>query len=981
MKAALPAKIDAFGSLRIVSRRGLAALLLPIFRPTHAKAAIVNDDSLTLRFASKNADVPFSDVEEVKVERGWFGSAVRIRIFSGVKVLSGLAPGDTYAFAATVEEARIRWWQRLLATDAELLRTVYSGVTALADPPRYIAMNVFLALERGAQEVAARIPSRYPDQLSPTNEIQMLKPIRQFLADPSAARARANAVFVANELVRSKEFLDSVEARPLTAEQRRAVVIDEDRNLVVAAAGSGKTSVIVAKAGWLLRKGYRRPSELLLLAYAKDAQLEMEERVRSRLGEDSVSGLAVRTFHGLGVSIIGEAEGKRPMLAKVAEDDKAMFDLLKAIIKELLADRKFSSLMVTWFECHFAPYRSEMDFKNQGEYWDYIRANEIRSLNGEKLKSYEECEIANFLYLNGIPYEYERPYEHDTASSSRRQYQPDFYLPDTGIYIEHFALSASGKTPPFIDQAEYLRSMEWKRRLHTERGTILIETFSHEKAAGKLTENLAEKLAAHGVVLAPIPAEEVFAVLERQGRVDTFTRLVATFLQHFKGGQLTLAEVEQRAAKSADVPRAKAFVTVFGKIFDLYQRWLVERRQIDFHDMIIKATEHVETGRYKSPFGYILVDEFQDISPGRARLLKALLDQSRTAQLFAVGDDWQAIYRFAGSDIAIMRGFRERFGKTERIDLGTTFRCVDRIAATATKFVLKNAAQIHKEVSSVTRADGPCVHVGLPSEDGTDLLKNALAAIATDAKTRGGKANVLLLGRYRHSRPENLTQLAREHPSLQIDFKTVHRSKGLEADYVVVLGLCSGKYGFPAEIADDPILDIVLAEPEGHPNAEERRLLYVAVTRARRRAFLLADGGPPSSFVLELIGQGYDVTVFGRPPEEKVPCPKCVAGRLERRDGSQGSFYGCSNWPYCDRTQPACPHCGTGLPSKTKSGFRCLDCDQTIEACPRCDGWLQSRTGKYGPFLGCTNWPVCDYTRDLRQATAPPAFNGSIEKL
>ena len=234
---------------------------------------------------------------------------------------------------------------------------------------------------------------------------------------------------------------DRIETRPLTDEQRRSVVVNEDRNLVIAAAGSGKTSVIVAKAGWLLQKSYRPPSELLLLAFASDAQKEMQQRIRDRLGEETSNKLTVRTFHSLGMSIIGEVEDRRPTLAKVATDDKALRKLLKDIIAELLDDSELSEVMVTWFQEHFTPYKSEYEFKTQGEYWDYIRANEIRSLKGDKVKSFEECEIANFLYLNGVPYEYEHRYEYDTATSERRQYQPDFYLSEAGIYIEHFALN------------------------------------------------------------------------------------------------------------------------------------------------------------------------------------------------------------------------------------------------------------------------------------------------------------------------------------------------------------------------------------------------------------------------------------------------------------------------------------------------------------------------------------------------------------
>ena len=261
----------------------------------------------------------------------------------------------------------------------------------------------------------------------------------------------------------------------------------------------------------------------------------------------------------------------------------------------------------------------------------------------------------------------------------------------------------------------------------------LVETFSHERAAGTLLRNLEKKLRACGVTLSPIPPTEVFATLEEQGWIDPFMSLVATFLRHFKGARLSHEQAKQRAANMKDRVRAEAFLAVFRPIFERYEETLARSGQIDFHDMIARATEHVEAGRYRSPFGYILVDEFQDISPDRARLLKALLDRSPGAQLFAVGDDWQAIFRFAGSDIGIMREFSQHFGDSERLSLETTFRCTDRIAAVATDFILRNPAQIQKTVRSIHRAEGPCVHVGLPGEQKPSLLKEALDRIAEDA--------------------------------------------------------------------------------------------------------------------------------------------------------------------------------------------------------------------------------------------------------
>nr|WP_144243537.1 UvrD-helicase domain-containing protein [Azospirillum argentinense] len=921
-----------------VTRTTLASVLFAVLRPTHARAATLDGETMTLVFATGEVSVPVATLEAIAVDVGWLWANLRLRAGARDYVLSGVAQRDARGFANAGEAARVAWWTRALSARAAALRSVRQRIAQLADPPRYMAHHVFSALERDARAAIASLPAALPKDVPDSDEVRALRAIRDFLNDPEGHRARANAAFVVKEPARSKDFFDRVETKPLTDEQRRAVVVDEDRTLVVAAAGSGKTSVIVAKAGWLVWKRYRPPAELLMLAFATDARAEMEQRIRKRLGDAVASGLTVRTFHGLGMAIIGEAEGKRPTLATVAEDDKALFDLLKSIVADLLADPAFSRVMVTWFQSHFAPYKSASEFRNHGEYWSYIRANDIRSLKGEKLKSFEECEIANFLFLNGVPYEYERPYEHETATPDRRQYQPDFYLPDAGIYIEHFALSASGNTPPFIDREEYRRSMAWKRRLHADRGTVLIETFSHEKAAGRLTDNLATKLAAHGVALSPIRPGEVFAILESQGRVSPFTRLVATFLQHFKGGHVTLAETSRRAAARPDRPRAEAFLAVFGRIFERYQGWLAARRQIDFHDMILKATEHVETGRYTSPFGYILVDEFQDISPGRARLLKALLDQSPSNQLFAVGDDWQAIYRFAGSDIAVMRGFADRFGASARVDLGTTFRCADRIAATATRFVLKNPAQLRKDVTAVARANGPCVHIGLPGAEGSDLLRKALRAIAAETATIRETATVLLLGRYRHTQPRDMDALAREHPGLRLSFMTVHGAKGLEADYAIVLGLGTGRFGFPTEIADDPILDLVLAAPEGYPNAEERRLLYVALPAPSAGSFSSRTAISPR--------------------RSSVSCSRtattspCSAGRRRRRFPARGAWKGdCS---------AATAHGGrsTGVRTGPTAGTPRMP---ALTAAPAC---------RSAPMEASGAWTAASRSRSARDVTA-----------
>ena len=245
-----------------VGRTGLASFLLALLRPGDAKAATVDADVLTLALPFGTRTIPIQEIESAGVARAWFWSATKIRHAFGREAVSGLSRHQARELANALEAARLDWWRRALAARVEVLRPVHDRVAQLGDPPRYMARSAFSELERDVQDVVEQLPPRWPDELSDTAEVQMLKGIRHVLKDPDHHRSVANKTYVANELVRSREFFDRIEARPLTDEQRKAVVVDEDRNLVVAAVGSGKTSVIVAKAGWLLQKGYRQPSEL-----------------------------------------------------------------------------------------------------------------------------------------------------------------------------------------------------------------------------------------------------------------------------------------------------------------------------------------------------------------------------------------------------------------------------------------------------------------------------------------------------------------------------------------------------------------------------------------------------------------------------------------------------------------------------------------------------------------------------------------------
>jgi DNA helicase IV len=247
---------------------------------------------------------------------------------------------------------------------------------------------------------------------------------------------------------------------------------------------------------------------------------------------------------------------------------------------------------------------------------------------------------------------------------------------------------------------------------------------------------------------------------------------------------------------------------------------------------------------------------------GRADLLRALKAQHDDARIFAVGDDWQSIYRFAGPDPSLMRHFGEEFGGRfgsevavhSTVDLGRTFRSVDRIALPARAFVLQNPAQITKQVIPASESAIPALFVALcPTAQGDAVLHDVLTRLSEQAEQEAdAPVSVLLLARYRFRKPKNMAQLSRSFPGLSIRFLSIRASKGLEADHVIILRAEEGRLGLPSEIVDDPVLDLVLPEPERFSHAEDRRVFYVALTRAELSVTVLASEERPSAFVVEL---------------------------------------------------------------------------------------------------------------------------------
>jgi DNA helicase-4 len=742
--------------------------------------------------------------------------------------------------------------------------------------------------------------------------VDSIKEFGKYYSSLPSLRTTYNQNFVTSEKIKYEELFDNIEGRALDNQQRECVVKNEANNLVIAGAGTGKTTTIVGKVKYLIAKGYKRkPDELLVLSFTNASAKEMAERIKKETNQD----IDVMTFHKLGKEIIAEVEGKQPSITGIN-----LNDFITEKFFRFIKTKEYLHLVNDFFFAYLKEYKNRFDFKNEGEHIAYLKNCRIKTLRNETVKSFEEMEIANFLTLNGIKYEYERYYEVDTADKRYGKYRPDFYLPEYAIYVEHFGIDRHGNVPSFFTgdgqlsaKEKYNQGIQWKRELHKQHKTILVETYTYEKIEGVLTENLRKKLVTQGVQFKPFCEEDSLKLIENDDNkvLDSLVSLMNTFIVLLKANGYTTDQITEKNRQNNDGyerKRNEAFIRLVAPIYTEYIKQLEQNQEIDFSDMINKASDYIFGGSYNKKYTYIIVDEYQDISLPRYKLIKAIKDRNQ-AKLFCVGDDWQSIYRFAGSEIDLFTRFDHYFGYTERSYIETTYRFNSSLIEMSSRFILKNKVQIAKTLKSPNLDIGRAFDFICADNKRVlaSLLKEKLIALPP-------KSSIILLGRYRddikfvlgsgltskyyhHENKHIVTYEPRK--DLKIEFLTVHKSKGLQADYVFILNNTTGKYGFPSDIVDDKVLHLLIQAKELFEHAEERRLFYVALTRAKKHVFLLVENRNKSVFIEELEKDNFTITETSSIRR----CPQCKTGELLIRSGRYGDFYGCSNYPLCEHTE------------------------------------------------------------------------------
>lgn len=724
-----------------------------------------------------------------------------------------------------------------------------------------------------------------------------------------------NDKFERRELTVNKDYFDSVLGKyPLDAQQRETIVKLEDNCLVISSAGSGKTSTSIAKVKYLLDKRGMKAEEILVMSFNNKTAAEFREKL-------DIPTVTCETFHAEALHIVAEVGGHKPSISDPKDhlltQCHYMLERGDANYKKAITDfvTDISSMMKREHEYAYAKdyYEDRAKYGIVSPYLD-MDCKPIYT------KSEEEKRICIWLSEHGVRFRYEEPYPIPTHDGQHRQYKPDFSIHfkagnvDRVVYLEHFGIDANGNVPQWFGDgnggfrhanAMYRAGINWKRSTHQTNHTILLETRSSMFQDGTIYMQLENQLKAEGVPMRTLNDDERHALIFKRDKTmeDNLMNLLSSIISLMKSNGKTYDDVMDmiRANEGAEFQKRSEYLLyqVVKPLRDKYEQELRKRGERDFTDIIRLATDYCNTGRWHSPFKYIIVDEFQDISTSRYEFIQSLRQKSPLTKTFLVGDDWQSIYRFAGSDLNLFQYVEKYFGYTERCKIETTYRFGNPLVGVSSDFILKNPFQSRKAVRPFS--EDKFTDLEFVSFDRNEDNDNYQKLVSIVQKIPANES-ILLLARYEKDIevvPREYRTYARnsKYPEVTIcnrkmKFLTVHAAKGLEEDNVILLNCSQDGGGFPSRIADDPILSYLLSTPDNFDYSEERRLFYVAITRAKRYVYVMYNQNMPSFFVTELMP--------GNETENFV-CPLCKKGLLtmmreeQAANGKMYRNYRCSN--------------------------------------------------------------------------------------
>lgn len=683
---------------------------------------------------------------------------------------------------------------------------------------------------------------------------------------------------------------------PLNTDQRRAVIVDDKHNLVIAGAGSGKTETLITRIAYLiLRKPDTiQPERILALAFQNKAAQEIRNRLKERFGVD----VKVKTFHSLGWEILQNGFEKPPQLMFSGDNfDWQYQQYIVKIFNELKETPDFKKDILRYVIFFGENYliREETDFSKKEEYYEHISNLSYTALNGVKVKSEAERTILNFLLthtINGkaIRVNYESPatwIKYLDKSGKEKNPRPDFYLADFSIYIEHWAIDKNGNVPSWFSginvSKKYVDYMN-KKRSHFSDQTIysLLETFHWEyveplfleKFQQRLIATLRKKYPSREFVIEEIYSDALIEKVwkERKESIDDLSKNSAQFITIAKTYHLSPGDIKNRLKTERWTERQKAFAIIAVKLYERYEADLRSKNSIDFADMINLAIDelHKQDSLYKNVFDHILIDEYQDISTQRSDLIKALMNKNDGCKLFCVGDDWQSIMGFTGSNLDLFVNFGNYFDHPARTDLTVNYRSCKSIVDLGAAIIKHNGDAQIKKVALANKAENRKIMVYASTFDTSNwkkyyeqMMMHCLNKIELYLKEGYRPDDILILARIvkpnvirgnflGYAKDRGIPLSTELNNPNKIHLMTVHKSKGLQARVVFILDVVKGLYGFPCEIETPDIYEPAINGPRRQREEEERRIFYVAATRAKEDLIIYTQKNAMSVFLGEI---------------------------------------------------------------------------------------------------------------------------------
>jgi DNA helicase-4 len=657
----------------------------------------------------------------------------------------------------------------------------------------------------------------------------------------------------------------------LDSQQAAAVGAGNNNLLLTARAGSGKTRTLLSRAAFLHKHCDIPANELMLLAFNRSAAIEMSVRAKEYFSEEQP---IIMHFDALATALV------QPEETIIRGDDLKMS--VQRVKRDFLDDRvwgpRIRDLMIGYFKEDWDQIVRTQANLSGDEFIQARLALSHKAFDLKEVKSHGEKVIYNTLLQYDVKFDYEKYFRWGNSS-----YRPDFAINtgNGGVIIEYFGLAGERD---YDEQSDAKRAY-WRDRPEWDFIELSRKDFQHGGENG-FRNSLLEKLSERGIGLKQLSNEELFE-RHKEPLLRKFSEILSSCISRCRGLGWTPAEFRAEVAAHKSISDAeKAFLEISEAIYDGYLDQLAELKQIDHAGVFWRAVHQLTQGRSTferkkgkqsgdlKNISFVLVDEFQDLTPRFMQLFEAWITLQPEVQFFCVGDDWQAIYGFNGSNLNYFKRFNEFFSNSVEMMLDTNYRSTSDIVGVSNK-IMQGLGPPGRSSIDNGEAAQVCDFSALktvPTEDNKfgnyPKFPATLFRLIKDLLTRN--ESVQILSRTNHppktinlgessgrvsGKLEQIQEfLTRDLPDEQrgrVSVSTVHKFKGSEADAVIVWDALPKK--FPL-LHPDWVFDRIFGESLLDKFSEERRLFYVATTRAKKELIYLIDGTNRSEFVEKISG-------------------------------------------------------------------------------------------------------------------------------